>query len=167
MAHNGILFLDELPEFQRIALEALRQPLEDQKIQINRANFEIEYPANFLLATAMNPCPCGYYSDKSRDCRCSPTSISKYWKKISGPILDRIDIILGLDRLEKGDMNQKTPEENSTESTQKRSDRTREIQNRRNKSRKANAQLSQKEIAEHCTLDKESQEFIDQKEEDQ
>lgn len=133
MAHNGILFLDELPEFQRLALEALRQPLEDKHIQINRANFEIEYPANFMLAAAMNPCPCGFYNDPKRDCRCHPSSVKRYWKKVSGPILDRIDIILELGRLEKGDLHQKQSDVYTTSNTADRIKKTIKTQHKRYK----------------------------------
>ena len=92
LAHNGVLFLDELPEFQRAALESLRQPLEEGVIHLNRALGSISFPANFVLGAAMNPCPCGYAMDKRRDCRCVPESIRRYRSKVSGPLLDRIDL---------------------------------------------------------------------------
>lgn len=161
MAHNGVLFLDELPEFQRLALESLRQPLEDQKIQINRANFEIEYPAKFILAAAMNPCPCGYYNDSKRECRCHPSIVKRYWKKISGPILDRIDIILEISRLEKGDMHSENPDEYTSENIQKRILETQNIQVNRYKKNVYNAQLSQTDIQKHCTINSEIKTFLD------
>lgn len=99
LAHHGILFLDELPEYPRNVLEALRQPLEDRNITIARANHHITYPANFMLIATMNPCPCGYLNDPAHECRCSSTQIANYHKKISGPILDRIDLILNIDRV--------------------------------------------------------------------
>jgi magnesium chelatase family protein len=92
LAHNGVLFLDELPEFKRTVLEVMRQPLEDRKICISRAKFAIEYPASFMLISSMNPCPCGYYNHPERECVCAPGVVQKYLSRISGPLLDRIDI---------------------------------------------------------------------------
>jgi magnesium chelatase family protein len=92
LAHNGLLFLDELPEFPRNVLEVLRQPLEDGHVTIARASMSLSFPARFMLAAAMNPCPCGYFNDKSRDCNCTPPMIQRYVSKVSGPLLDRIDI---------------------------------------------------------------------------
>jgi len=92
LAHNGILFLDELPEFRRAVLEVLRQPLEDRAITISRAKFSVEYPANIMLIASMNPCPCGYYNHPTKECSCPPGSVQKYLSRISGPLLDRIDI---------------------------------------------------------------------------
>src|SRR5271170_1160662 len=92
LAHNGLLFLDELPEFPRNVLEVLRQPLEDGMVTIARAAMSLSFPARFMLAAAMNPCPCGYFNDKSRECMCTPPMIQRYVSKVSGPLLDRIDI---------------------------------------------------------------------------
>src|SRR5215475_6424123 len=92
LSHNGVLFLDELPEFPRNVLEVMRQPLEDHTVTIARASMSLSFPARFMLAAAMNPCPCGYYNDKSRDCMCTPPMIQRYVSKVSGPLLDRIDI---------------------------------------------------------------------------
>ncbi len=92
LAHNGLLFLDELPEFPRNVLEVMRQPLEDHTVTIARASMSLSFPARFMLAAAMNPCPCGYFNDKSRECMCTPPMIQRYVAKISGPLLDRIDI---------------------------------------------------------------------------
>ena len=92
LAHNGVLFLDELPEFKRSVLGVMRQPLEDRKITISRSRFSIEYPASFMLVASMNPCPCGYYNHPEKDCVCSSGVVQKYLNKISGPLLDRIDI---------------------------------------------------------------------------
>lgn len=98
LAHLGVLFLDEIPEYPRATLEALRQPLEDKKISISRANGKVHFPADFMLVATMNPCPCGYYGDKERECSCSTTQILTYQKRLSGPLLDRIDMHLHLSR---------------------------------------------------------------------
>lgn len=92
LAHNGVLFLDELPEFQRQVLEVLRQPLEDRVITISRARFTVDYPASFMLVASMNPCPCGFHNHPEKECKCSPGMVQKYLNRISGPLLDRIDI---------------------------------------------------------------------------
>jgi magnesium chelatase family protein len=92
LAHNGILFLDELPEFKRTVLEVMRQPLEERKVSISRAKMTVEFPANFMLIASMNPCPCGYYNHPDKECVCGPGVVQKYLNKISGPLLDRIDL---------------------------------------------------------------------------
>ena len=92
LAHQGVLFLDELPEFDRSVLEVLRQPLEDQRVTISRASMSLTFPASFMLAAAMNPCPCGFWNDPTSECRCTPLQIQRYVGRISGPLLDRIDI---------------------------------------------------------------------------
>ena len=92
LAHNGVLFLDELPEFQRTVLEVMRQPLEDRTITVSRARYSIEYPANFMLVASMNPCPCGNYNHPERPCLCGAGVVQKYLSRVSGPLLDRIDI---------------------------------------------------------------------------
>src|SRR5690606_27156067 len=92
LAHNGVLFLDEFPEFPRNTLELLRQPLEDRMVTIARSNMTLSFPASFMLVAAMNPCPCGFYGDSTRECRCTPAMIQRYLGKISGPMLDRIDL---------------------------------------------------------------------------
>lgn len=104
LAHKGILFLDEIPEFQRSVLEALRQPLEDKQITISRANHKSVYPADFMLVATMNPCPCGYLGDPSHECKCSEIQIQNYQKKLSGPLFDRIDIYVGVEKVENEDL---------------------------------------------------------------
>jgi len=99
LAHTGVLFLDELPEYPRSTLEALRQPLEDKKIDVSRANTHVTYPADFMLVATMNPCPCGYFGDKSKECSCTSTQILAYQKRLSGPLLDRIDLIVQVSRV--------------------------------------------------------------------
>lgn len=92
LAHNGVLFLDELPEFKRTVLEVMRQPLEDRVVNISRAKFSVDYPASFMLIASMNPCPCGFYNHPEKECVCAPGVVQKYLNKISGPLLDRIDL---------------------------------------------------------------------------
>lgn len=113
LAHNGVLFLDELPEFQRAALEVLRQPLEDRKITVSRAKYSIDYPCNFMFVASMNPCPCGYYNHPTKRCQCTPGQIHKYLNKISGPLLDRIDIQIEITPLSFNDLSRTAPGEPS------------------------------------------------------
>ncbi|HOV70590.1 MAG TPA: YifB family Mg chelatase-like AAA ATPase [Dysgonamonadaceae bacterium] len=130
LAHNGVLFLDELPEFNRSVLEVMRQPLEDRAITISRAKFSIEYPAGFMLVAAMNPCPCGYYNHPDKECVCAPGAVQKYLNKISGPLLDRIDIQVEIVPVPFEKIADKTPSESSTE-IRKRVIRARQIQEER------------------------------------
>lgn len=109
LAHNGVLFLDETPEFSKCTLEALRQPLEDHRINISRAGAKSTYPANFMLLATMNPCPCGYYGDPSHECSCSQKMIQEYQKKLSGPLLDRIDLFVQVARVPRQDLTSTTP----------------------------------------------------------
>ncbi len=106
LAHKGILFLDEIPEFQRPVLEAMRQPLEDKVISVSRANHKTNYPADFMLVATMNPCPCGYLGDQTHECKCTETQIQNYQKKISGPLLDRIDMFVEVERVKNADLAQ-------------------------------------------------------------
>lgn len=112
LANKGILFLDEIPEFPRSVLEALRQPLEDKKIVISRANQKTIYPADFMLVATMNPCPCGYFGDPSHECKCTETQIQNYQKKLSGPLFDRIDMVVNVERVENKDLRSKLMKEN-------------------------------------------------------
>ncbi len=115
LAHNGVLFLDELPEFNRSVLEVMRQPLEDRKITISRAKFSVEYPASFMLVSAMNPCPCGYHNHPEKACVCPPGAVQKYLNKISGPLLDRIDIHIEIVPVPFEKISDRTPAEHSIE----------------------------------------------------
>ena len=112
LAHNGVLFLDELPEFSPRVLEALREPIEKGNILISRAAYQARLPARFQLIAAMNPCPCGYYGDTDRDCRCSIDRIKKYQQRVSGPLLDRIDFQIELGRLSKADQEKLVAQKN-------------------------------------------------------
>ena len=130
LAHNGVLFLDELPEFKRTALEVMRQPLEDRKISISRSKFSVEYPASFMLVAAMNPCPCGYHNDPYHECVCSPSQVQRYLSRISGPLLDRIDIQIEIVPVPFAKLAEQQPGEPS-EVIRQRVIKAREIQTRR------------------------------------
>lgn len=130
LAHNGVLFLDELPEFNRSVLEVMRQPLEDRRITISRAKFSVEYPASFMLVSAMNPCPCGYHNHPDKACVCPPGGVQKYLNKISGPLLDRIDIHIEIVPVPFEKISDRTPAEHSNEIS-KRVVKAREIQAKR------------------------------------
>ncbi|MBV5284125.1 MAG: YifB family Mg chelatase-like AAA ATPase [Paludibacter sp.] len=147
LAHNGVLFLDELPEFKRTVLEVMRQPLEDRKICISRAKFSIEYPASFMLVASMNPCPCGYYNHPDRACVCGPGMVQKYLSRISGPLLDRIDIHIEIVPVPFEKLAEMKDSETS-ESVRERVIRAREIQEQRFKDIDGvycNAQMSSKQ----------------------
>ena len=130
LAHNGVLFLDELPEFRRNVLEVMRQPLEDRQVTISRASASLTYPANFMLVAAMNPCPCGFFSDPTRDCKCSSNQIQNYVSRISGPLLDRIDIQVEVPAVKYAELaNEATGEPSAY--VQERVERARHVQQQR------------------------------------
>jgi len=155
LAHNGVLFLDELPEFKRTVLEVLRQPLEDRVITISRARFTVEYPSSFMLVAAMNPCPCGFYNHPDRDCVCQPGTVQKYLNKISGPLLDRIDIhveVVPVPFRELTQVRTATP----SAIIRERVEKARYIQEQRYKDQKnvhCNAQISSKILRTICEID--------------
>lgn len=153
LSHNGVLFLDELPEFPRTVLEVLRQPLEDGEVTISRVNATLAYPAKLMLIAALNPCPCGFSSDPLRECTCTPNDIRRYQKKISGPLLDRLDITIHVPRLEYSDLVQNTEQESSAV-IRRRVEAARLIQyNRLQKfGLYANAQMEHKHIKKLCKL---------------
>ncbi len=161
LAHNGVLFLDELPEFRRNVLEVMRQPLEDRQVTISRASASLTYPANFMLVAAMNPCPCGFFSDPTRDCKCSPNHIQNYVSRISGPLLDRIDIQVEVPAVKYAELANETTGEPSAD-VQKRVEKARHIQQQRFADTviHANANMESKQIREYCKIDSQAQELL-------
>jgi magnesium chelatase family protein len=157
LAHNGVLFLDELPEFKRTVLEVLRQPMETHQMTISRSRFTVEYPANFMLVASMNPCPCGYYTHPEKECVCPPVSVQKYLNKISGPLMDRIDLHVEVEPVNFDTMASDEIVAESSESVRQRVLRAREVQMERFKDYPdifCNAQMTTKLIQEFCQLDK-------------
>ena len=161
LASNGVLFLDELPEYSRTTLETLRQPLEDGVITVSRASGTFEYPANFMLVASMNPCPCGNYGSKDNVCTCSNSQIQNYLKRLSGPLLDRIDLKIDVDRVAFLELSAKSDEESSAE-IKKRVDKARTIQTERFKGTKVhtNAKMTSKMVNEFCKLDSECESLV-------
>jgi len=162
LAHNGVLFLDELPEFKRTVLEVMRQPLEDRKICISRAKFAIEYPASFMLVASMNPCPCGYYNHPERDCVCAPGVVQKYLSRISGPLLDRIDIHIEIVPVPFEKLSEMKDAE-SSEAVRDRVMEARQVQELRFKDIDGvycNAQMSSKQMRTFAQIDKASSELL-------
>lgn len=157
LAHRGILFLDELPEFNKNTLEVLRVPLEDRKVLISRANKNYEYPANFMLIASMNPCPCGYYGSNEKECTCSSNEINKYLRKISGPLLDRIDLQVEVSSIDYTKIANKSKEESSKE-IKFRVNKARKIQEERYKEYNiySNSELTPNLIERYCHLDEAS-----------
>lgn len=153
LAHNGVLFLDELPEFHRDSLEAMRQPLEDGKVTISRVNASLTYPADILLVASMNPCPCGYYGDSKHNCTCTPPQITRYMSKISGPLLDRIDIHIDVPSVSYNDLQSDKYEEKSAD-IRERVNKARNIQIERYKNDGIlnNSQLTAPLIRKYCKL---------------
>lgn len=157
LAHNGVLFLDEFPEFSRQVLEVMRQPLEDRHINISRAKYSIDYPAGFMLVASMNPCPCGYYNHPTKNCMCAPGQVLKYLNRISGPLLDRIDLQVEILPVAFDEISSTAPGESSQE-IRKRVIAARAIQNARFSKEKdvhCNAQMSSRLIAKYATPDAE------------
>jgi magnesium chelatase family protein len=162
LAHNGVLFLDELPEFKRQVLEVMRQPLEDRIITISRAKFTVEYPASFMLVASMNPCPCGYYNHPEKECVCSAGIVQKYLNKISGPLLDRIDIHIEVVPVPFRKLSDLKPAESSN-LVRERVIKARNIQQNRFKDSNnvyANTQMSSRQIREYCRIDETGQALL-------
>ncbi len=162
LAHTGVLFLDELPEYPRSILESLRQPLEDRKIDISRTNSHISFPANFMLVATMNPCPCGFLGDSKKECNCTGTQISAYQKKLSGPLLDRIDIVLNVSRVPNNDLFENNTLDNKQHLTAIASiDKAINAQNiRYNSSVIYNSSLNNKELKKHAFLSKDAENLL-------
>ena len=162
LAHNGILFLDELPEFSKSVLEVLRQPMESKEINISRANANVKYPADFQLICALNPCPCGYHNSKNHECTCSPYEISRYLSKISHPLLDRIDLHLEVDEVDYKEISSDRNGESSSD-IRKRVKLVREIQKDRfkDKTYKYNSEIPEKDLKKFCKLDEKSKKILE------
>ncbi len=155
MAHNGVLFLDELPEFKRQVLEVLRQPMEERRVTISRARISVEYPASFMLIASMNPCPCGFYNHPEKDCMCGPGIVKKYLNKISGPLLDRIDLHVEVTPVSYDELAEFKPADVSSEQIRERVIKARQIQSERFKDYKdihANAQMPSRMVREVCEI---------------
>jgi magnesium chelatase family protein len=164
LAHNGVLFLDELPEFPRNVLEVMRQPLEDGQVSIARAAMSLTFPARFMLAAAMNPCPCGHFNDKSRECTCTQPMIQRYLQKISGPLLDRIDIHIDVPAVNYKELRGGNAGESSAK-IRERVIRARDQQMNRFASSKeriyANSQMSTRQIRTYCELSSDCERLLE------
>ena len=155
MAHLGVLFLDELPEFKRDVLEVMRQPMEERKVNISRTRFSIDYPANFMLVASMNPCPCGYYNHPEKECTCPPGGVQKYLNKISGPLLDRIDLHVEVTPVPFSELSNTNSKGEDSADIRQRVINARDIQTERYKNNPgmyANAQMSSKQLREICVI---------------
>lgn len=162
LAHNGVLFLDELPEFKRTVLEVMRQPMEERRVTISRAKVAVDFPASFMLIASMNPCPCGYYNHPERECTCPPGLVQKYLNKISGPLLDRIDLHVEVTPVAFSELSTLKPQENST-SIRERVINAREIQAQRYTNSDgvySNAQMSSKMLKEICVINTAGQNLL-------
>lgn len=161
LSHRGVLFLDEFPEFSHMALESLRQPIEDKVITISRAQGSVTFPASFMLVAAMNPCPCGYYGDSVKECKCTSGEISRYQKRLSGPLLDRIDIFIEVPRIEYEKLTDDTLGE-SSEKVRNRVELARQIQQKRFEGTKltSNAEMTPVEVKEFCRLEPSAQSLL-------
>ena len=158
LSHNGILFLDELPEFNRQVLEVMRQPLEDRHITISRAKYSVDYPASFMLVASMNPCPCGYYGHPTKECICMPGAVHRYLNRISGPMLDRIDLQIEVQPVEFDEMSSEVLAESSAD-IRKRVMRARDVQTARFADERGvhcNAQMGSKQLRTYVRLDEAS-----------
>lgn len=160
LAHNGVLFLDELPEYKRTVLEVMRQPMEDRIVTISRAKFTVDYPAGFMLIAAMNPCPCGYFNHPDKECSCGPGVVQRYLNKVSGPLLDRIDLHVEVTPVNYDDLAHDMPAEGSFE-IRERVVKARVVQQQRFENKiHANAMMSSRDLRKHCQLDEGGQQIL-------
>jgi magnesium chelatase family protein len=162
LAHNGVLFLDELPEFKRTVLEVMRQPMEERRVTISRAKIAVDFPASFMLLASMNPCPCGFYNHPERECTCPPGTVQKYLNKISGPLLDRIDLHVEVTPVAFSELSSQRPEQHSA-GIRDRVISARDIQAERyskNQGIYCNAQMSSKMLKEICVIDQPGQQLL-------
>lgn len=162
LANHGVLFLDELPEFKKNVLEVLRQPLEDGRVTITRSSLTATYPARFMMVAAMNPCPCGYYTDRQKECRCTPQQIRQYQARVSGPLLDRIDIHIDVPSIRYRDLAAESGGETST-SIRERVNRAKDLQKKRfnDQTTMCNARMSNKQLKKFCPVDEDSERLIE------
>ena len=161
LSHYGVLFLDELPEFGRATLESLRQPMEDRTVTVSRARSSVTFPASFMLAAAMNPCPCGYYGDPFRECRCSSGEISRYHKRISGPLLDRIDIFIDVPHIDYEKLTEDKPVETSeTVSQRVRAAHNIQLKRFHEPTMTSNSCMTPREVKEFCTAEAAAQSLL-------
>lgn len=159
LAHKGVLFMDELPEYPRSVTEVLRQPLEDKRVDISRANRRLRYPADFMLVATKNPCPCGYYGDEKKACSCSAYQIAQYQKRISGPLMDRMDIVVEVNRLGAGQILSPSRSAEPSSAIQKRVAQARAVQLKRNHGR-TNSQLTTRELRSMDRVSSEAQDLL-------
>lgn len=162
LAHNGVLFLDELPEFKRTVLEVMRQPLEERRVTISRAKFTVDYPSSFMLVASMNPCPCGYYNHPEKECICPPGVVQKYLSKISGPLLDRIDLHVEVTPVNFGELSSERKAE-ASELIRERVIKARDIQIERFGNKPdlhANAQMGSQMVRDICKINAAGQNLL-------
>ncbi len=163
LAHNGVLFLDELPEFKRTVLEVMRQPMEERRVTISRAKVSIDFPSSFMLVASMNPCPCGYFNHPEKECTCAPGTVQKYLNKISGPLLDRIDLHVEVTPVPFSELNANNRSEVKSADIRTRVITAREIQGKRyaaNEGMYCNAQMSSKQLRELCQINQAGQNLL-------
>lgn len=162
LAHNGVLFLDELPEFKRSALEVMRQPMEERRVSISRAKVSIDFPASFMLIASMNPCPCGYFNHPEKECTCTPVMVQRYLNKISGPLLDRIDLHVEVTPVPFSELSSQKNSENSS-AVRERVMKARDIQAKRFEGHEGiycNAQMGSKLLKEICVISQVGQNLL-------